>query len=89
MSADELRHIALPQLYGAPAYGRPTLTVVPVERPFDPDAFPLQAVMTDEERALLERGTATETTAPGMPARLEARPFSLRLLTDRLRRGDD
>ena len=93
MSVDEPRHLALPMLYGAPAYARPPdrgrRTLV---RPFDPDDLPLQAVMTDEERALLERSgpfvqpsSSEPDDAPG-PQRP---PFSLRALTDRLpARGD-
>ena len=86
MSADELHHVAMPKLFGAPAYARPTVPVVQIARPFDPDDLPLQAVMTDEERELLENGPALhivpepdDSRSPG------ARPFSLRILTDRLR----
>lgn len=50
MSIDE-QHVALPQLYGAPAYGRPTPTVAAVLRPFDPDDLPIEALMTEEDRA--------------------------------------
>ena len=48
MATDE-QHIALPQLYGAPAYARPP-AVVAGERPFDPDELPIEAFQTDEER---------------------------------------
>jgi hypothetical protein len=93
MAAEELQHVALPMLYGAPAYARPVVPVAKLERPFDPDDLPLQALMTDEERAILERGpvptlvpTETETDAD---ARRRARGFGIRLLTGRLRgRGD-
>ncbi|MBI3746489.1 MAG: hypothetical protein HY264_08225 [Chloroflexi bacterium] len=87
MSADELRHVALPKLVGAPAYARPTVQVARIERPFDPDDLPLQAVMTDEERALLERGPVVPQPSAGDPSagRLPARPFTLRALTDKLR----
>jgi len=87
MSADELRHVALPKLVGAPAYARPTLHVVKIERPFDPDDLPLQAVMTDEERHLLERGPTIPTASAGdTTARmLSPRPFTLRALTNRIR----
>jgi len=47
----EEQHIALPQLYGAPAYARPPVPVeAPIERPFDPDELPIEAHQTDEER---------------------------------------
>ena len=47
---DEHAHVAMPKLYGAPAYARPP--VVPVdtaERPFDPDDLPLESERTSEE----------------------------------------
>ena len=47
--ATDEQHIALPQLYGAPAYARPP-AVVEGERPFDPDELPIEAFQTDEER---------------------------------------
>ena len=53
MANEEHAHVALPKLYGAPAYARPpVLTVVTAERPFDPDALPIEAHQTDEEREL-------------------------------------
>jgi len=85
MSADELRHVAMPKLVGAPAYARPAAPVVQVARPFDPDDLPLQAVMTDEERDLLENGPrlhAVEEPEESAPA---GRLLSLRIITDRLR----
>jgi hypothetical protein len=50
---DQYQHVALPQLFGAPAYARPVPAVMPAVRPFDPDALPLAADMTDEERAFV------------------------------------
>lgn len=50
---DDHAHVALPKLYGAPAYARPpVLPVAPVERPFDPDDLPLEAERTREEEKL-------------------------------------
>ena len=49
MSIDE-QHVALPTLYGAPAYARPPGAAAPNDRPFDPDELPLEAERTDEER---------------------------------------
>ena len=87
MSAEEIRHLALPKLVGAPAYARPVVQVARMERPFDPDDLPLQAVMTDEERALLERGPGS--SHPAVDDRRDigpaARPFTLRSLTSRFR----
>lgn len=51
MSIDE-QHVALPKLYGAPAYARPAVAVAPVPRPFDPDELPIEALMTEEDREL-------------------------------------
>jgi hypothetical protein len=87
MAAEELRHLALPMLYGAPAYARPARHVTGPERPFDPDDLPLQAVMTDEERALLERGPVpalmSVEAAVGGPR--QASGFDLRGLTGLIR----
>ena len=50
MSIDE-QHVALPKLYGAPAYARPAAMPVAVSpKPFDPDDLPIEALMTDDER---------------------------------------
>lgn len=49
MSIDE-QHVALPKLYGAPAYARPPAPVATVPRPFDPDDLPILALMTEDER---------------------------------------
>ncbi len=49
MSIDE-QHVALPRLYGAPAYARPVAPVATAPRPFDPDDLPIDAWMTDDER---------------------------------------
>ena len=50
---DQSQHIALPHLYGAPAYARPPRHADASPRPFDPDALPLAAEMTAEERAFV------------------------------------
>ena len=49
MSIDE-QHVALPKLYGAPAYARPAAPVDVTPRPFDPDDLPIEAYQTDDER---------------------------------------
>ncbi len=51
MAIDE-RHVALPHLYGAPAYAKPAIRVEVAPRPFDPDDLPIAAVQTVEERDL-------------------------------------
>jgi len=60
--AIEEQHVALPQLYGAPAYARPLRIVPPSPRPFDPDDLPIEAVQTAEEQEI----------AATMPTRLYA-----------------
>ena len=56
---DEQVHVALPKLYGAPAYARPPVVPVDaVERPFDPDDLPLEAERTHEEHELASELTA-------------------------------
>ena len=60
---------AMPKLYGAPAYARPEVVpVMPVDRPFDPDALPLENELTSEERELV-----TE---------LQARPYEVSVAAD-------
>jgi hypothetical protein len=49
VSIDE-QHVAMPKLYGAPAYARPPTPAETVARPFDPDELPIEADLTDEER---------------------------------------
>ncbi len=71
MAIDE-QHVALPQLYGAPAYARPAPPVEPTERPIDPDDLPIEAFRTDEEQELAEAlpayaflGGAAQATGQG------------------------
>jgi len=98
VSIDE-QHIALPKLYGAPAYGRPPRPALEIERPFDPDELPLEAHRTDEEQEFVELlparayapggtvlGRMTQTDA-GNPD-LRPRTFSLRGIAGRLLGGD-
>lgn len=53
MAIDDQQHIALPHLFGAPAYARPPRHVDESPRPFDPDALPLAAEMSLDERAFV------------------------------------
>lgn len=90
MSSDEQRHVALPKLYGAPAYARPSVPHARIERPFDPDELPLANAMSEEDVEVLERETADrEEPGPAPEPELAARPFSIRAIVDRLgaRRG--
>ena len=101
MAIDE-QHVALPKLYGAPAYARPPRPAEVVERPFDPDDLPIEIEMTDEERDLLA-GLPARSYAPGgavgqlaaVPATprdleptLNPKPTSLRALAGRILGGD-
>jgi hypothetical protein len=86
-------HVALPKLYGAPAYARPpAVPVEEAERPFDPDALPIEAVQTDEEREIARRIAARGyehaaadsnpvAAGNGRSKLLRARPFRLRAIT--------
>ena len=57
------RQMALPKLYGAPAY-RPPRRVEESPRPFDPDELPITADLTADEIELVESLPA-EAFAPG------------------------
>jgi hypothetical protein len=80
--------VALPKLYGAPAYARPPVAAArPVDRPFDPDELPLESERSDEERELVQRlqphpyeAVARSDALPsGGRSKLRARAFRLRL----------
>lgn len=77
--AIEEQHVALPKLYGAPAYARPLRLVPDSPRPFDPDDLPIEAVMTDEEREL----------AASLPAHAYAPGGGLRILRNDRRRNEE
>lgn len=98
MSIDE-QHVALPKLYGAPAYARPVAPVAVVPRPLDPDDLPIEALMSDDEReyaaSLPARawapGGGVFASANGKGGHegagapnLRPRPFSLRAIAGRL-----
>lgn len=100
MALDE-QHIALPKLYGAPAYARPAPIAEQAPRPFDPDDLPIEAVQTPEERELAASlpahayapgggqlvavGAGSSTGRP----QLSPRPLSLRALAGRILRAPD
>ena len=103
MSIDE-QHVALPKLYGAPAYARPALVVAEGPRPFDPDDLPIEAFQTDGERELAATLPARAWAPGGIvldrhvaggrqgtdqpPAGLRPRALSLRAIAGRLIGGD-
>ena len=99
MSIDE-QHVALPKLYGAPAYARPASYGATAERPFDPDDLPIEAYQSDEDRAFAATLPA-RAWAPGGAAveganrgkgheqpRLKGRHLSLRSIAGKLLRDD-
>ncbi len=58
---EDYGHVALPKLYGAPAYARPLIQpVVRAERPLNPDDLPLEIEQTEEERQLAKGPTLSQ-----------------------------
>jgi hypothetical protein len=87
LSKDEQHHVALPKLYGQPAYARPPRVFSSTERPPDVDDLPLAVDQTDEERELaaaLEDGGApvhrNGTSGESHRPQLHPRPFSLKTI---------
>jgi hypothetical protein len=95
------QHVALPKLYGAPAYARPAPPIQETPRPLDADDLPIEAFRTSEEQELAEalpvyipdtaKPAAKPTVHPARAARsrprLRPRQLSLRAMAGRLR-GD-
>jgi hypothetical protein len=99
VSVDE-RPVALPKLYGAPAYARPPAPVAHSTRPFDPDLLPLQVYQTDEERTYTDRlparayagaidlaGDTRQRAGGASSGGLRPRLFNLRSIAGRLLGG--
>ena len=91
----EEQHVALPKLYGAPAYARPPRSIDQIERPVDPDDLPLEVERTVEEQEFVSR-LAGSAFAPVLLAthngesghgQIQARPFKLRGITGKLFRS--
>jgi hypothetical protein len=93
---EQFVHIALPKLYGAPAYARPPIQVIQTPRPLNPDDLPIVALMSDEDMEILalvpEMGDRVPATPAGGVATLapdieprRSRAFSLRGVADRIR----
>jgi hypothetical protein len=95
VSIDE-QHVAMPKLYGAPAYGRPPRHAEEDgDRPFDPDELPIEAHRTDEEQEFVSTlppkayapGGITLTSRNGettTATNLRPRSFSLRSVAGKL-----
>ena len=98
MSIDE-QHVALPKLYGAPAYARPVSYGSTADKPFDPDDLPIEAFQSEDDRAFAATlparawapGGATMANADvkvADPPRLKGRHLSLRSIAGRLLHED-
>ena len=98
MSIEE-QHVALPKLYGAPAYGRPPAPVEAASRPFDPDELPIEAAQSEEEREFssslparaygpggIDLGRSV-TMGSGSSGELRPRTLSLRHIAGRILGG--
>jgi len=94
--SSEEQHLALPKLYGAPAYARPPRSLEIVERPLDPDDLPLELERTDDEHELVSNLSGspfapvvkTPTNGHSYKHGIQGRPFRLRSLTEKLFRSD-
>jgi hypothetical protein len=89
----EEQHIALPKLYGAPAYARPTMHRPDTPRPFDPDELPIEAAMTEDDRVVAASisdggGGNGHDGQNGHGPMIQARPFSIRGLAGRILKQD-
>jgi hypothetical protein len=93
--SSEEHHVAVPTLYGAPAYARPPRPVEVIERPIDADDLPLEFLRTPDEHELAARMTGSPfapslapilvgTRSHGSQGGLQGRPFHLRSLTRRI-----
>jgi len=61
------QHMAMPHLYGGPAYSRPSRPVEEIVRPFDPDELPLEADRTEIDHALASELAGATWSAPTQP----------------------
>jgi len=93
--SQEVQHVALPKLYGQPAYARPPRPVDEQARPFDPDELPLEIEMTEEELMVAASLPARPYLAGqhdqplnGHDGTLSPRPMRLRKLASRILGGE-
>jgi hypothetical protein len=95
------QHVALPRLYGAPAYARPPRVAATPDRPFDPDDLPIEALQSEEDRAFAASLPARAWAPGGGPLdgsadgsshdgglSLHGKPLSLRAIAGRLIKSD-
>ncbi len=65
--SDEREYIALPKLFGAPAYARPATAIDTTSRPFDPDDLPVESQRTELDQQLVEEfAVATVMATPSL-----------------------
>jgi hypothetical protein len=64
VSVDE-QHVALPKLYGQPAYARPPRSFPAQARPLDVDELPIEAYRTDEDVQRWMEASEIMTSADG------------------------
>ena len=62
------QHMALPHLYGGPAYSRPPRPAEEIPRPFDPDELPLEAERSEEDVAWANQLMGSAWTSASPPA---------------------
>jgi hypothetical protein len=82
----EEQYVALPKLYGAPAYARPPKLVPDSPRPVDVDDLPLEAFRDEPDGGLLMSASADGSNGNGHGdgdghETIQARPFSLKTLS--------
>lgn len=100
MSIDE-QHVALPRLYGGPAYARPPRSAATIDRPFDPDDLPIEAFQSEEDRTFAASLPARAWAPGGGPTDghgegrthdgrrgLHGKPLNLRAIAGRLLKSD-
>lgn len=67
---DDRGHMAMPKLVGGPKYSRPPVAAMKhVERPPDPDDFPLASEWTPEDHVLAQELGLDGRSASAAPAR--------------------
>ncbi len=97
------QHVALPKLYGAPAYARPAPVVASAPRPFDPDDLPIEACQDEADRTftaslpmrawspggvVIDTGSRDAVDTQASNPTLSGRPFRLKAIAGHLL-GDD
>ena len=80
----EEQYVALPKLYGAPAYARPPRVVPDTPRPEDVDDLPLEAFRDSDDVVVLPSTAIEASNGDGEAnghATIQGRPFSIKSLS--------